>query len=87
MNYLNDFRTVSAREKHQEYCKRNGRVKVTTPFEKEKWLKFHDYKYQFKVPYVLYSDFESTLKPVDNQEDIVYRKDQHAKDREMFLIH
>ena len=37
------------------------------PTEKEKWLKFHDGQYQFKVPFMLYADFESILKPVDER--------------------
>ena len=37
------------------------------PNEKEKWLKFHDGQYQLKVPFMLYADFESILKPVDEQ--------------------
>ena len=35
------------------------------PTEEEKWLKFHDGQYQFKVPFMMYADFESILKPVD----------------------
>ena len=31
------------------------------PNEKEKWLKFHDRQYQFKVPFTVYAD----LKPFD----------------------
>ena len=31
----------------------------------EKWLKFYDGQYKFKVPFMLYADFESILKPVD----------------------
>ena len=37
------------------------------PTEKEKLLKFHDGQYQFKVPFMLYADFESILKPVDER--------------------
>ena len=37
------------------------------PTEKEKWLKFHDGQYQFKVPFMLCADFESILKPVDER--------------------
>ena len=33
----------------------------------EKLLKFHDGQYQFKVPFMLYTDFESILKPVDER--------------------
>ena len=36
-----------------------------SPLEKEKWLKFHDGEYQFKVRFMLYAGFESILKSVD----------------------
>ena len=67
MNCLNVFRTESARDKHYEYCNSNGHVKVKMPIEKEKWLKFHNGQYQFKVPFMLYADFESISKPVDER--------------------
>ena len=67
MNCLNGFRTKSARDKHFEFCSSNGHVSVKMPSEKEKWLKFHDGQYQFKVPFILYADFESILKPVNEQ--------------------
>ena len=35
------------------------------PTEKEKWLKFHDEQYQFMLPFMLYADFESIAKPVN----------------------
>ena len=64
MNCLNGFRTESARDKHYEYCSSNGHVKIKIPTEKEKWLEFHDGQYQFKIPFMLYADFESILKLV-----------------------
>ena len=67
INCFNGFRTESARDKHYEYCNSNGHVKVTMPTEKQKWLKFHDGQYQFKVPFMLYADFESVLKPIDER--------------------
>ena len=67
MNCLNGFRTASARDKHYDYCSRNGHVKVTMPTAEEKWLKFHDGQCQFKVPFMMYADFESILKPVDER--------------------
>ena len=33
----------------------------------EKWITFHYVQYQFKVPFMLYADFESILKPVHEQ--------------------
>ena len=65
MNCLNGFRTESVRDKHYEYCSSSGHIKVKMSTEKEKWLKFHDGQYQFKVPFMLYADFESILKSVD----------------------
>ena len=67
MNCLTGFRKGSARDKYYEYCSSNGHVKVNMPTEKEKLLKFHDGQYQFKVPFMLYADFESILKPVDER--------------------
>ena len=55
----------SARDKHYQYCSSHGHVKVKMPTEKEEWLKFHDGQHQFKVPFMLYADFQSILKPVD----------------------
>ena len=37
------------------------------PMVKEEWLKFYDGQYQFKVPFVLYTESESILKPVHEQ--------------------
>ena len=65
MNCLNDFQAASARDKHYEYSSSNGHVKVNMPAEEEKWLKFHDGQYQFILPFILYSDFESIAEPVN----------------------
>ena len=67
MNCLNGLRTKSARDKHYEYYSSNGHVKVNMLTKEEKWLKFQDGLYQFKVPFMLYADFESILKPVDER--------------------
>ena len=67
VNCLNGFRTESARDKHYVCCSIHGEVRVTMPSEKDKWLKFHDGQCQFKVPFMLYADFESILKPVDER--------------------
>ena len=64
---MNCFRKASARDKRYEYCSSNGHVKVNIHTEQKKWLTFHDGQYQFKVPFMLYTDFESILKPVDKQ--------------------
>ena len=65
INYLNGFRTASAKDKQYEYCSSNSHVKVKISSEKEKWLKFHNGQYQFKFLFMLYAEFESMLKQVD----------------------
>ena len=67
MNCVSCFHAVSARGKYYKYCHNNGHVKVKMSYEKERWLKFHGGEYQCKVPFMLYADFESILKPVDEQ--------------------
>ena len=67
MNCFNGFRTKSASDRHYEYYSSNGHVKVNMLTEEEKWLKFQDGQYQFKLPFMLYADFESILKPVDER--------------------
>ena len=42
-------------------------LRLICPLKKNKWFKFHDGQYQFKVPFMLYADFESILKPVDER--------------------
>ena len=53
INCLNGFQTASARDKHYKCYSSNGQIKVKMSSEKEKWLKFHDGQYQFKVPFIL----------------------------------
>ena len=67
INCFNGFRIESARDKHYEYCSSTGHVKVSMPTEEEKWLKFHDGQCQFMLPFMLYADFESITKPVDER--------------------
>ena len=54
MNCFNGFRAESTRDKHYEHCRSNGHDKVTMPSKEEKWLKFRDGQYQFKVSFVMY---------------------------------
>ena len=81
MNYLNGFRTVSAKDKHYEYCRSIGHLNVKIPSDKEKQLEFHDSQYQSKVPFMLYADIESILQPLDEQYSL-YHEDESKKDSE-----
>ncbi|XP_057294631.1 uncharacterized protein LOC130623161 [Hydractinia symbiolongicarpus] len=64
LNCLQGFQTIESRDNHYAYCKDNESVKNTMPREKEKWLYYQDGQCQFKVPFVIYADFESLLIPM-----------------------
>ena len=61
MNCLQGFPTEISRNKHFKYCKDNETIRVEMP-EEGSLVKFHDGQYQFKVPFIMYADFEAMLK-------------------------
>ena len=59
---LNGFRLKEYLEKHQEYCDLQAAVKIPRPGT---ILSFNNYKRSMRVPFVVYADFESFIKPID----------------------
>ena len=62
-NCSNGFESEIIRDEHYEYCRSKDSVRVEMP-TKNPIVKYADGQYQFKVPFVIYSDFESILVPV-----------------------
>ena len=62
-NCLNGFESEIIRDEHYEYCRSKDSVRVEMP-TKNSIVKYPDRQYQFKVPFVIYADFESILVPV-----------------------
>ena len=62
-NCLNGFESEVIRDEHYEYCRSKDSVRVEMP-TKNPIVKYADGQYQFKVPFVIYADFESILVPV-----------------------
>ena len=62
-NYLNGFESEIIRDEHYAYCRSKDSVRVEMP-TKNPIVKYTDGQYQFKVPFVIYADFESILIPV-----------------------
>ena len=62
-NCLNGFESEGIRDEHYEYCRSKDSVRVEMP-TKNPIVKYADGQYQFKVPFVIYADFESILVPV-----------------------
>ena len=66
MNCLQGFYSVFSRNRHFEYCVDRDAVRVVMPSDngKDNWLCYSSGDKQFKVPFIMYADFESILKPL-----------------------
>ena len=68
MNCLQGFNEESSRDEHLDYCINNESVKVEMPHKKPR-VQYSDGQFQFKVPFIMYADFESILEPIHGQEN------------------
>ena len=60
MNCLQGFKEESSRNEHVGYCKDNESVRIEMP-HKRPIVEYSDGQFQFKVPFIMYADFESIL--------------------------
>ena len=60
MNRLQGFTQESSRDQNQVYCEDNESVRVEMP-KQGSTVVFKDGQNQFKVPFIMYADFESIL--------------------------
>ena len=67
MRCLNSFHSQESLDKHLEYCNAYDAVKMETP-EVGATLKFKNYNRSMRVPFIVYADFESFIKPIDTCE-------------------
>ena len=61
MNCLQGFWEEKSRNEHVGYCKDNELVRIEMPHKKPV-VEYSDGQFQFKVPFIMYADFESILK-------------------------
>ena len=59
-NCLQGFKEENSRDEHIVYCMNNESVKVEMP-HKNPIVQYSDGQFQFKVPFIMYADFESML--------------------------
>ena len=59
-NCLQGFPTEKSRDEHHSYCRHNEAVRIEMPVKKP-IVEYSDGQYQFKVPFMMYADFESIL--------------------------
>ena len=64
MNCLQGFTQESSRDQHQVYCENSESVRVEMP-KQGSTVEFKDGQNQFRVPFIMYADFESILEPMD----------------------
>ena len=60
---LQGFREKKSRDEHYVYCRNNEAVRIEMPNSKP-IVQYSDGQYQFKVPFMMYADFESILEPI-----------------------
>ena len=63
MNCLQGFKEESSRNEHIGCCKNNELVRIEMP-HKRPIVEYSDGQFQFKVPFIMYADFESIIKPI-----------------------
>ena len=63
MNCLQGFKEESSRDEHIGYCIDNNSVKVKMPHKNPR-VQYSDGQFQFKVPFIMYANFESILEPI-----------------------
>ena len=62
INCLQGFAEQKSGDEHLVYCQNNEAVRIETPNSKP-IVQYSDDQYQFKVPLMMYADFESILDP------------------------
>ena len=63
INCLQEFAEQKSRDEHYVYCRLNETVRIEMP-NKKPIVEDSDGQYQFKVPFMMYADFESILEPI-----------------------
>src|SRR5688572_24941069 len=61
---LNGYREVESLNRHSEYCSQRDAQRIELP-EPGTMLSFKNYFKSMRVPFVVYADFESFIKPID----------------------
>ena len=62
-NCLHGFSDAQSRDDHYEYCRSNESVRIEMP-TKNPIVEYSNGQHQFKVPFIMYADFESILEPI-----------------------
>ncbi|CAD6213044.1 GSCOCG00011085001-RA-CDS, partial [Cotesia congregata] len=75
---LNHFKLEKCYLEHRVDCFKTNKVRMDFLSEKNKILKFKDFKSKDTVPFVVYADLECTLEPPGDDEKIVHKHVPHS---------
>ena len=64
-NCLQGFSLEASRDEHRVYCENNETIRIKMPRKGSK-IEFCDGQNQFKVPFIMYADFELILEPTES---------------------
>ena len=62
-NCLQRFSDLKPRDEHYAYCRSNQAVRIEMP-TKHPIVEYSNGQHQFKVPFIMYADFESIFEPI-----------------------
>ena len=68
-NCLQNNSTPALLERHKMYCVARGMQKTIYPTEAKSYLQFDQWQRTQKIPFKFYADFESIIKPCNEQEE------------------
>ena len=76
MNCLQGFTQELSKDQHQVYCEDNESVRVEMP-KQGSTVEFKDGQNQFRVPFIMFADFESIVEPMGPVEPGSPNPNQH----------
>lgn len=75
---LHYFSSSEKLDVHTDSCMKQNKCAILLPSEDEKFIKFENFKNQLRVPFCIYADIESILKPM-NQNNTVFSNQSNTK--------
>jgi len=62
---------------HQRLCSGNREVRIRLPHSSRAYVQFDKVHHQYRIPVVVYADFESSLLPLEHQEDDTAKRSKY----------
>lgn len=73
-------------EKHEKLCKKHKPQAIDLPVPGKNILKFEKYEHAFRVPFVIYADFECLLKPCTESDKNTKQIAEHVHSSFAYIV-